>query len=72
MPDKKFGDTWGGQLGMSMAQNTANGLLGQLFGQFTAKRDDKRQLKQAGKLQALQIAGNKEMLDYQKMKDLEM
>lgn len=72
MPDKKFIDTWGGQLGMSMAQNTANGLLGQVFGQFTAKRDDKRQLKQAGKLQALQIAGNKEMLDYQKMKDLEI
>lgn len=70
MPD--FKDTYGGQLAMQTGSSAANGLIGGIMGQLFAKSDDKRQIKQAGKLQALQIQGNKEMIDYQKAKDLEM
>lgn len=42
------------------------------FGLLLEKHNDKRQIKQQEKLQNLQIAGNKEMIDYQKLKDYEM
>lgn len=56
--------SFGMQLGESTAAGAANTLLGQLGGFIFGKQQDKRQLKQQEKLQKLQIAGNKEMLDY--------
>lgn len=55
-----------------LAMQTGAGIAGQAMGLVLAKHNDRRQLKQQGKLQALQIAGNKEMSDYQKQKELEM
>lgn len=55
------------QLAMQAGSQAVSGATGMLLGSI----NDKRQLKQQKKLQALQLAGNKEMLDYQKMKDLE-
>ena len=55
--------TFLGTLGMQAAGQATGGLLQGLtdlaFGQF----QDKRQLKQAGKLQNLQIKGQKELTD---------
>lgn len=56
------------ELGMQAAGNAAGGILGLALGGV----NDKRQLKQQKKLQALQIAGNKEMTDYQMQKELAM
>lgn len=57
-----------GNLGMSLLGNAA----GMGMGMINAKANDKRQLEQQQKLQDMQIAGNKQMVDYQKMKDYEM
>lgn len=43
-----------------------------IIGMGIAKGKDRRQLVQQGKLQDLQIAGNKEMMDYQNQKQMEM
>lgn len=58
--------------GMDMAAGAANGLLGQVGGMIFGKAQDRRQLKQQEKLQKLQIAGNKEMLDYSNAAQREM
>lgn len=55
-------------LGMQAAQQG----IGAIMGMATAGWADRRQIKQQGKLQKQQIEGNKQMIDYQKMKDLEM
>lgn len=60
--------TAAGELGMQAAQGAVGGVLGLALGGI----NDKRQLKQQKKLQALQIAGNKEMTDYQMQKELAM
>lgn len=57
-----------GQLGMQAAANTVDAL----FGIALEGHNDKRQLRQQGKLQDLQIKGNKEITDYNMMKQLEM
>ena len=51
-----------------IAATAANTALGLALG----KHNDKRQLRQQRKLQALQIEGQKEMTDYQKAADLDM
>lgn len=48
------------------------GALGQVFGLITGGIQDRRQLKQQGRLQDQQIEGNKEMADYNYNKQLEM
>jgi len=55
-------------LGMNAANAAAGGILGLAFGSI----NDKRQLKQQGKLQDLQIKGQKQMADYNMMKEIEM
>lgn len=56
------------QLGMQAGSGILSGGMGMLLGAY----NDRRQLNQEEKLQALQIAGNKEMTDYQQQKQLEM
>lgn len=60
------------QLGQQAATQVSGDILGAGMGMILGSYNDKRQLKQQAKLQALQMQGNKEMLDYQKMKDFEM
>lgn len=55
-------------LGMQAAGNLVNGATGAIFGGM----NDRRQLKQQGKLQALQMQGQKEMTDYNQQKQLEL
>lgn len=47
-------------------------VAGSVFGLAMQGQNDRRQISQQGKLQAMQIQGNKTMLDYQKQKELEM
>lgn len=56
----------------SIGENAANGAVGQVLGMVLGGAQDKRQLKQQGKLQELQIKGNKEMADYSQQKQMEM
>lgn len=56
------------ELGMQTASNVANGVLGLALGGI----NDRRQLKQQGKLQQLQIKGSKELTDYNFQKQMEM
>ena len=51
-------------LGADLASGAINGGLGLLLGRITANWQDKRQLKQQGELQKMQMAGQKEMMDY--------
>lgn len=64
--------TYMADLGMQAGQ----GVLGGAMGLILEKHNDRRQLEQQGKLQAMQEASNlrigKEMRDYNNMKDLEM
>lgn len=55
-------------LGMQAASNVLNAGMGMLL----EGHNDRRQLRQQTKLQNLQIAGNKEMTDYNMAKELEM
>lgn len=55
-------------LGMQAASQVAGGLIGGAFGLW----NDHRQLQQQEKLQKLQIAGQKEMADYQQQKQMKM
>lgn len=57
-----------GELGMQAASAATGGALGLIFGGI----NDNRQLRQQERLQQLQIAGNKEMMDYSMMKQLQM
>lgn len=61
-----------GDAGIGMAAGAANGAIGQIFGLVAGGAQDRRQLKQAGKLQDLQIQGNKEMGAYNKEMALQM
>lgn len=55
-------------LGMSIANQATGGLLGMVFGGL----NDQRQLRQQQALQDMQLAGNKQMMDYSMKKQLEM
>lgn len=65
--NKPEGIGWG-DVGTAAAMEAANNLMGV----FMAGWNDKRQLKQQQKLQDLQIAGQKQMMDYQQQLGLEM
>lgn len=60
MPNEPQGMGWG-DIGASAAVNAADSAMSMLTGWY----NDKRQLKQQQKLQDMQIAGNKQMMDYQ-------
>lgn len=57
-----------GQTGLDIAQ----GIVGTGIGMALGKYNDKRQLKQAKKLQALEIEGSKQLTDYSYGKQLQM
>lgn len=59
-------------IGLDAGKNAANNIVGQAMGLALEGHEDKRQLKQQGKLQKLQIQGSKELTDYNMMKQLEM
>lgn len=71
MPDKKDPSLFG-QGAADMGFGAANGIIGGLLGQAFAGMNDRRQIRQQAKLQAMQEQGNMRMMDYQKQKDLEM
>lgn len=58
--------------GMETGANLANTALGQLGSTFFGRIHDQRQLEQQKKLNKLQIAGNKEMSDYERMQSMKM
>lgn len=58
--------------GIGMATGAANGAIGQGMGLIFGAAQDRRQLKQAGKLQELQIAGNKEMGQFNREQAMRM
>lgn len=60
------------KFGMQLAAGAANTLLGQVGGMIFGKAQDRRQLKQQEKLQKLQIAGNKELADYEQKLAMDM
>lgn len=61
-----------GTAAIGIGTSTANDLIGTAIGLGLEKHNDKRQLAQQEKLQNLQMKGNKEMTDYNMMKQLEM
>lgn len=61
-----------GEAAANVGINAANSALGGVLGMAFAGANDRRQIKQQTKLQNLQIAGNKEMTDYQYAKQLQM
>lgn len=60
--------TYAEQLAQQMGTGAVGGIMGQIFGAW----NDERQLRQQKDLQGIQIAGNKEMMDYSMMKQMEM
>lgn len=61
-----------GQIGQQVVGNAATGAVGIGIQRIGAKYDRRQQLKTQEAMMGLQLRGNKEMMDYQKMKDLEM
>jgi hypothetical protein len=61
-----------GAIANSTANTAANGVVGAALGLALEHHNDKRQLEQQQKLQDQQIAGNKEMVDYNYGKQLDM
>lgn len=59
---------FGEQLGMTAGTAAAGGIMGMILGGY----NDERQYRQQQDLQNLQIRGQKEMTDYQMMKQMEM
>lgn len=59
-------------LGMNAMGNVADSAIGAGMGLLLANYNDKRQLKQQGKLQELQMRGSKEMMDYQQAQSYDM
>lgn len=60
------------ELGMQAAGQTAGNIVNEGMGLLTQPLKNKQQLKQAGRLQELQIKGSKELTDYNTAKQLEM
>lgn len=58
--------------GMEVAAGAANTLLGQIGSSIFGAAQDRRQLKQQKKLNALQIEGNKEMSEFQRQQAMKM
>ena len=68
MPEDNKPPSFMQSVGLGIAPTVAGGIIGLLAG----KAQDKRQINQQKKLQALQIAGSKELADYNYSKQLEM
>lgn len=64
--------TFAAGLGMQAASQAASGLIGTGMGLLLEGHNDRRQLRQQEKLQALEIKGSKELTDYNAAKQLEM
>lgn len=60
------------QLGQQMLGQAATGATGGVLGMIFGKQQDRRQRKQAQKLQDMQIRGQKEMTDYNYNKQMQM
>lgn len=60
------------KFGMQLAAGAANTILGQVGGMIFGKAQDKRQLRQQEKLNKLQIAGNKEMSEFERQQQMKM
>lgn len=56
----------------NIAENAATGLIGGALGMVFEKHNDQRQISQQQKLQDIQIAGQKQMADYNYQKQLDM
>jgi hypothetical protein len=63
---------FGLELAKASAGQAASGIIGEGLGLITQPFKNRQQLKQAGKLQELQIKGSKEMTDYNMSKQLQM
>lgn len=63
---------FGLELAKASAGQAASGIIGEGLGLLTQPFKNRQQLKQAGKLQELQIKGSKEMTDYNMSKQLQM
>lgn len=61
-----------GQFGEQLAQQMATGGIGTILGMALGGYNDERQRRQQQELQNMQIAGNKEMMNYSMMKQFEM
>lgn len=66
-----MGKFWESAVG-GFAQQAAQGAIGAGLGLIMQKSNDRRQIRQQEKLQALEIAGQKQMTDYNQKKQLEM
>ena len=61
-----------GMIGAGLVSGAANAAGGAMMGQVFAGMNDRRQIRQQRKLQALQLEGNKQMMDWQQQKEMEM
>lgn len=66
-----MGQSFGEQLLQQSASTATNSVLGGVMGIAMGAINDKRQLRQQEKLQELQMKGQRSMIDYQKLRDLE-
>lgn len=72
MPDNNNTPTWWQSTGREQTGGLVSQALNGIMGIFLGKSQDKRQIKQQQKLQDMQIAGSKQMTDYNMGKQLEM
>lgn len=63
---------WIGDQATGLFNQATGGVMGMMFGDAMADKNDKRQIEQQRKLQNMQMQGNKEMMDYGMMKQLQM
>ena len=61
-----------GKAGMGIATGAANTAVGQIMGMLFGKAQDKRQLEQQKKLNQLGLDMNKEALEQQRQKEMQM
>lgn len=66
-----MGKFWDSAVG-GFASQAAQGAIGAGLGLIMQKSNDKRQIRQQRELQGIEIAGQKQMLDYNQQKSLEM
>lgn len=59
-------------MALQMGGNAINGVVGNIMGLMMEKHNDKRQIRQQQKLQDMQESGQRRMMDYSMMKQMEM
>ena len=64
--------SFGLALAAQAAGQATSGLLGMALGRMDANWQDKRQLRQQSRLQQMQMAGQKEMMNYQQQQAYDM